>query len=79
MKAGIPMVICDGRREDVVNDAVAGKPVGTLFAGEKAAVKGRKLWLAYAGRRGAQSQSTMAQSAPYAWEAAACSQPASSM
>jgi glutamate 5-kinase len=49
MKAGIPMVICDGRREDVVVDAVAGKPVGTLFAGEKAAVKGRKLWLAYAG------------------------------
>ena len=49
IKAGIPMVICDGRREDVVADAVAGKPVGTLFAGEKAAVKGRKLWLAYAG------------------------------
>jgi glutamate 5-kinase len=49
MKAGIPMVICDGRREGVVTDVVAGKPVGTLFAGEKAAVKGRKLWLAYAG------------------------------
>lgn len=48
-KAGIPMVICDGRREQVVVDAAEGKPVGTLFAGGKASVKGRKLWLAYAG------------------------------
>ena len=30
MKAGIPMVICDGRRrERVIVDAAAGKPVGT--------------------------------------------------
>ena len=43
------MVVCDGRRADVVVDAVAGKPVGTLFAGGEAAVKGKKLWLAYAG------------------------------
>jgi len=50
MDAGIPLVVCDGRRENVVVDAVAGKPVGTLFAGGKAALKGRKLWLAYAGR-----------------------------
>lgn len=49
MKAGIPMVVCDGRRPNVVMDAVAGTPVGTLFAGGQAAVKGRKLWLAYAG------------------------------
>ncbi|MHB1450947.1 MAG: glutamate 5-kinase [Coriobacteriia bacterium] len=49
MKAGIPMVVCDGRRPNVVADAVAGTPVGTLFAGGQAAVKGRKLWLAYAG------------------------------
>ena len=49
MKAGIPMVVCDGRRPNVVVDAVAGMPVGTLFAGGEAAVKGRKLWLAYAG------------------------------
>jgi glutamate 5-kinase len=54
MKAGIPMVITDGRRPDVVVDAAAGRPVGTLFAGGAAAVKGRKLWLAYAGHpRGA--------------------------
>ncbi|MBN1193432.1 MAG: glutamate 5-kinase [Coriobacteriia bacterium] len=49
MKAGIPMVICDGRRPEVIVDAAAGQPVGTLFAGGKAAVKGKKLWLAYAG------------------------------
>jgi glutamate 5-kinase len=49
MKAGIPLVICDGRRPDVVVEAAAGQPVGTLFAGGEAAVKGRKLWLAYAG------------------------------
>lgn len=49
MKAGIPMVICDAHRENVVVDAAAGKPVGTLFAGGQAAVKGKKLWLAYAG------------------------------
>lgn len=49
MKAGIPMVVCDGHRPNVVVDAADGKPVGTLFAGGEAAVKGRKLWLAYAG------------------------------
>lgn len=49
MKAGIPMVVCDGRRPDVIVDAAAGKPVGTLFAGGDAAVKGKKLWLAFAG------------------------------
>jgi glutamate 5-kinase len=49
MKAGIPMVVCDGRRPGIVLDAAAGKPVGTLFAGGDAAVKGKKLWLAYAG------------------------------
>ncbi len=48
--AGIPLVVCDGRRDQVVVDAVSGKPVGTLFAGGKAALRGRKLWLAYAGR-----------------------------
>lgn len=50
MKAGIPMVICEGHRANVIADAAAGKPVGTLFAGGDAAVKGKKLWLAYAGQ-----------------------------
>jgi glutamate 5-kinase len=50
MKAGIPMVVCDGHRPNVIVEAAAGKPVGTLFAGGEAAVKGKKLWLAYAGQ-----------------------------
>lgn len=49
MDAGVPLVICDGRRRDVLLEAVAGKSVGTLFAGGKARRRGRKLWLAYAG------------------------------
>lgn len=50
MDAGIPLVICDGHRPDVLVDAVDGKSVGTLFAGGKAGRRARKLWLAYAGR-----------------------------
>ncbi len=46
MKAGIPTVVCDGRRRNVVADAAAGKPVGTFFAGGKAAMPARKLWIA---------------------------------
>lgn len=46
MKAGVPMVVCDGRRSDVIIDAVDGKPVGTLFAGGAAKLKGKKLWIA---------------------------------
>lgn len=49
MDAGVPLVICDGRRPDVLLDAVAGKSVGTLFAGGRAGRRARKLWLAYAG------------------------------
>lgn len=50
MKAGIPMVICEGHRPNVIAEAAAGKPVGTLFAGGEADVKAKKLWLAYAGQ-----------------------------
>jgi len=48
MKAGIPTVVCDGRRAHVLADAVAGEPVGTLFAGGESALAGRKLWIAFA-------------------------------
>ena len=46
--AGIPMVICSGRREDALVDAVEGREVGTLFAvGQKAhEITPRKLWIA---------------------------------
>jgi glutamate 5-kinase len=46
MKAGIPMVICDGRRPQVVADAVAGRQVGTVFSGGDVTLGARKLWIA---------------------------------
>lgn len=46
MKAGIPMVVCDGSRPDVVLDAVAGKPCGTMFAPGTDVLGARKLWIA---------------------------------
>lgn len=48
MKAGIPMVVCDGHRPDVLLDAFAGEPVGTYFAGGEGEVEARKLWIAFA-------------------------------
>jgi glutamate 5-kinase len=48
MKAGIPMVVCDGRRPDVLLDAFHGEPVGTYFAGGVGDVEARKLWIAFA-------------------------------
>jgi glutamate 5-kinase len=48
MKAGVPMVVCDGRREGVLVDAYRGLPVGTYFAGGVGEVEARKLWIAFA-------------------------------
>jgi len=48
MKAGIPTVVCDGRRRNVILEAAEGKPVGTFFAGGEAALPARKLWIALA-------------------------------
>jgi len=50
MKAGIPMVICDGHRENVVLDAVAGTGVGTTFEGGESTLGARKLWIALGSR-----------------------------
>ena len=48
MTAGIPMVICHGRRDDAIVDAAAGKSVGTLFVAREKAheITPRKLWIA---------------------------------
>lgn len=46
MKAGIPMVVCDGRRPDVVLGAARGEAVGTYFAGNTDSIGARKLWIA---------------------------------
>ena len=46
--AGIPLVICSGRRENVVVDVAAGREVGTLFpsARKPHEITPRKLWIA---------------------------------
>ena len=48
MVAGIPMIICYGRQPHVVEDAAAGKPVGTRFSALKKPheITPRKLWIA---------------------------------
>jgi glutamate 5-kinase len=48
MKAGIPMVVCDGHRPDVLLAASTGDPVGTYFVGGGSEVEARKLWIAFA-------------------------------
>lgn len=50
LAAGIPMVICHGRIDRVLIDAVHGKEVGTRFANDDAPVhgSGRKLWIGLA-------------------------------
>ncbi len=46
--AGIPLIICSGRREDAIIDAVEGREVGTLFpsAHKPHEITPRKLWIA---------------------------------
>lgn len=46
MKAGIPLVVCDGRRPGVIVDAAAGIPCGTMFAPGEGTIGARKLWIA---------------------------------
>jgi len=50
MAAGIPMVICEGQRPDVIIEVVSGGLIGTRFASEHPAhTKARKLWNALSG------------------------------
>ena len=48
MAAGIPMVICQGRRPDCIVDAAAGDSVGTLFNAPERPheITPKKLWIA---------------------------------
>ncbi len=52
MKAGIPLVVADGRRPDVILEAAEGTSVGTTFAPGEGGVSARKLWIAV-GRKAA--------------------------
>lgn len=48
MVAGVPLVICNGRRVGAIEDAAAGRPVGTLFAASSRPheITPKKLWIA---------------------------------
>jgi len=46
MRAGIPMVICEGRKPRVVVDAADGLVVGTTFDAGAGTLGARKLWIA---------------------------------
>ncbi|MCL2503866.1 MAG: glutamate 5-kinase [Coriobacteriia bacterium] len=46
VKSGIPMVLCSGRREGVVADAVAGEDVGTYFSTAGSSRGALKSWIA---------------------------------
>jgi glutamate 5-kinase len=50
MRAGIPMVVCDGSRANVIVDAAEGRPCGTVFAPGEESLGAKKLWIAL-GRR----------------------------
>lgn len=48
MVAGIPLVVCDGRRKNVLADVVRGQDIGTRFAAHEQPheITPKKLWLA---------------------------------
>ena len=48
MVAGIPLVVCNGRRADAIVDAAAGKSVGTRFTAARKPheITPKKLWIA---------------------------------
>lgn len=50
MLAGIPLIVCDGRQENVLVDAALGKQIGTRFCPHKdsGSLSARKLWIALA-------------------------------
>ncbi len=50
MAAGIPMVICEGSKPNVIADVASGKQIGTIFDSDSAPhANARKLWIALGG------------------------------
>ena len=47
VRAGIPMVIANGRARGIISSILAGKNVGTLFLPGAHRLKGRKRWIAF--------------------------------
>ena len=50
-QAGIPAVIADGRRENVIREILQGRPVGTFFAPIRDRLTHKKHWIAYTLRK----------------------------
>src|SRR5208283_3337724 len=48
--AGQPAAIASGRRENVLDDLLDGRPVGTLFLPAKAKMNARQRWIAFTAR-----------------------------
>jgi glutamate 5-kinase len=48
--AGQPVVIASGRRENVLDDILAGRPVGTLFLPTPSKMNARQRWIAFTAR-----------------------------
>jgi glutamate 5-kinase len=46
-RAGIPMVIADGDRANVIGAVVAGDDVGTIFLPKTGKLESRKRWIAF--------------------------------
>jgi len=47
MRAGIPMVIASGKKQDVLARIINGEPEGTLFVPQPKKLTGRKRWIAF--------------------------------
>ena len=47
MRAGIPMIIASGERDQVLTDALAGKEIGTIFLPHEGRLASRKRWIAF--------------------------------
>ena len=47
VRAGIPMVIANGRTRGIISNILSGKNVGTLFLPGADRLKGRKRWIAF--------------------------------
>jgi len=47
MRAGIPMIIANGERDNVLTDALAGKEIGTIFLPHEGRLASRKRWIAF--------------------------------
>jgi glutamate 5-kinase len=47
MESGIPLVIANSRRDDVLLELIDGKKLGTYFSPNKKGLSGKKKWIAY--------------------------------